>query len=58
MVKHNQTIRRQRPTNCFSLFDHIVGSALIGLRTLQNIYDLTFSENKAVTPLNASVALI
>ena len=28
MVKHTQTIRRQKPTNCFSVFDHFVGLAL------------------------------
>ena len=31
MVKHAQTIRRQKPTNCLSLFDHFVGLALKGL---------------------------
>ena len=25
MVKHTQTIRRQQPTNCFSIFDHFAG---------------------------------
>ena len=28
MVKHTQTIRRQQPTNCLSVFDHFVGLAL------------------------------
>ena len=28
MVKHSQTIRRQMPTNCLSVFDHFVGLAL------------------------------
>ena len=32
MVKHTQTIRRQEPTNCLSVFDHFVGLALNGLR--------------------------
>ena len=32
MVKHAQTIRRQKPTNCLSVFDHFVGLALKGLR--------------------------
>ena len=27
MVKHTQTIRRQQPTNCLSVFDHFVGLA-------------------------------
>ena len=31
MVKHAQTIRRQQPTNCLSVFDHFVGLVLIGL---------------------------
>ena len=31
MLKHTETIRRQQPTNCLSLFDHFVGLALIGL---------------------------
>ena len=28
MVKHTDTIRRQDPTNCLSVFDHFVGLAL------------------------------
>ena len=28
MVKHTQTIRRQQPTSCLSLFDYFVGLAL------------------------------
>ena len=28
MVKHTQTIGRQHPTNCLSVFDHFVGLAL------------------------------
>ena len=28
MVKHTQTIRRQKPTNCLCLFDYFVGLAL------------------------------
>ena len=31
MVKHAQTIRKQQPTNCLSVFDHFVGLVLIGL---------------------------
>ena len=31
MVKHTQTIRRQKPTNCLSVFDNFVGLALKGL---------------------------
>ena len=32
MVKHTQTIRRQQPMNCLSVFDHFVGLALKGFR--------------------------
>ena len=41
MVKHIQTIRRQLPTNCLSVFDHFVGLALKGLRSAifsSNVY--------------------
>ena len=31
MVKHSQTIRRQQPTNCLSVFDHFVRLTLKGL---------------------------
>ena len=31
MVKLTQTIRRQEPTGCMSMFDHFVGLALKGL---------------------------
>ena len=31
MVKHTQTIRRQQPTNCVSVFDPSVGLELKGL---------------------------
>ena len=34
MVKHTQTIRRQQPTNCLSVFDHFVVLALKGLSRL------------------------
>ena len=36
MVKHTQTIHRQKPTNCLSVFDHFVGLALKGLREYVN----------------------
>ena len=32
MVKHTKTIRRQQPTNCFSVLEHFVRFALKGLR--------------------------
>ena len=31
MIKHTQTIRGQKQTNCLSVFDHFVGLALKGL---------------------------
>ena len=31
MVKRTQTICRQEPTNCLSVFDHFVGLALKGV---------------------------
>ena len=31
MAKYTQTIRRQKLTNCWSIFDHFVGLALKGL---------------------------
>ena len=34
MVKHTQTTCRQQPTNCLSVFGHVVGLALKGLRYL------------------------
>ena len=39
MVKHTQTIRRQEPTNCLSVFDILWGWRLKGLEvlTLRNI---------------------
>ena len=41
MVKHAQTIRRQQPTNCFSVFDHFVGLALKGLTLSLRHYIIT-----------------
>ena len=32
MVKYNQTIRQQQPTNCLSVFDHFVWLLFKGLR--------------------------
>ena len=32
MIKHTQTIHRQQPANCLSVFDHCVGLALKGLK--------------------------
>ena len=35
IVKHTQTIRRQQPTNCLSMFDHFVELALKGLKNTE-----------------------
>ena len=32
MAKHTQTICRQQPTNCLTVFDHFVGLAFKGLK--------------------------
>ena len=42
MVKHIQTIRRQKLTNCLSVFDHFVGLALKVLKKDMKIF-LPFS---------------
>ena len=41
MVKHTQTIRRQQPTNCLSVFDHFAGLALKGLSYLSTLKPAT-----------------
>ena len=60
MVKHTQTIRRKKPTNCLSVFDHFVGLVLKGLRCSDKAWwvniavtdfitsemRITFSENR------------
>ena len=38
MVKHTETIRRQKPTNCLSMFDHFVNLARQGLITIYDIF--------------------
>ena len=40
MVKHTQTIRRQKPKNCLSVFDHFVG---LGLKGLNKIWEYKMS---------------
>ena len=37
MVIHAQTIRRRKPTNCLSVFDHFVTLALKGLTPQSSI---------------------
>ena len=41
-IRRIQTIRRQDPTNCFSVFGHIVGLALNGLVTCSTHFVLIF----------------
>ena len=43
MVKHTQTIRRQQPTNCLSVFIHFVRLALKGIKSI-----LMFKRSKAI----------
>ena len=37
MLKHTQTIRRQKPTNCLSVFEHFLGLVLKGLRVRRKL---------------------
>ena len=37
MVKHTQSIRRQQPTNCLSVFSHFKGLALKGLKFVEHV---------------------
>ena len=39
MVKHTETIRRQQPMNCLSVFDYFVGLARQGLILEVKLYD-------------------
>ena len=45
MVKHTQTIRRQQPTNCLSVFDHFVGLVLKGLKISCKTLTFIYFEN-------------
>ena len=47
MVKHTQTIRWHEPTNCLSMFDHLMGLALKGL-TLTFLATYTISDPQLV----------
>ena len=42
MIKHTETIRRQQPTNCSSVFDHFVKLVLKRLNTLLAIYNISW----------------
>ena len=50
MVKHTQTIRRQQPMNCLSVFEHFVGLALKGLRSVVTFGSPTFKSFFKKTP--------
>ena len=57
MVKHTQTIRRQKPTNCLSVFGHFVGLALNRLNKhlpcnckLIRLLDTDFERNNSQMP--------
>ena len=39
MVKHTETIRRQKPTSCLSVFEHFVELMLKGLIVCQTSFD-------------------
>ena len=39
MVKHTQTVRRQKPTNCLSVFDHFVRLAPKGLSSFVDVME-------------------
>ena len=45
MVKHVQTIRLQKPTNCLSVFDHFVGLSLNRLRNVVLLVSFLFSKH-------------
>ena len=69
MVKHTQKIRRKKPTNCLSVFDHFVGLVLKGLRCSDKAWwvniavtdfitsemRITFSENRKSEKIAASL---
>ena len=40
MIKHTQTIRRQLPTNCLTVFDYFVGLLLKGLTFFQIFWNI------------------
>ena len=48
MVKHTQTIRRQKPTNCLNVFDHFVELTLKGItkKNGKNTFDFLGGKNR------------
>ena len=46
MVKHSQTIRRQKLTNCLNVLDHFVGLVLNGLKLVIKVLYEVLLEDK------------
>ena len=46
MVKHSQTIRRQKLTNCLNVLDHFVGLVLKGLKLVIKVLYEVLLEDK------------
>ena len=58
MVKHTQTIRRQKPTKCLSVFGHSVGLALKGLMiVLIVVWFLGTYTQKGLIDINISIGI-
>ena len=66
MVKHTQKIRRQKPTNCLSVFDHFVNLARKRLSTpliqfnhwYMILHDLLFLLSQTILICGASRVII
>ena len=41
MLKYTQTIRWLLPTNCLSVLEHFVGSALKGLKIITKLFEIS-----------------
>ena len=55
MVKHTQTIHRQQPTNCLSVFNRFVGLVLKGLRI--TIFFFCSDEEEEESPIGGMAAM-
>ena len=57
MVKQTQTIRRQQPTNCLSVFDHFVRLVLKGLKAaLKKLEAFNFIKKDFIAGVSVSFA--
>ena len=57
MVKRTQTIRRQQPTTCLSVFDHFVGLVLKGLNfTMRSYFGL--NSNRKILEVKVIVKMV